>query len=355
MLSSIYLTGGTLDAQDVVNHGAVDDWRSFAFTRLQRYGLRVVNPLALAWEREAAGIGGQDMHKQVLRSLGLIDQCDAVLANLTRASYATAMEIFYAHRAGKVVTVVGETPYSPWVLSHSQARFRDMERAIDYIVEEQPHSEPLNWALQYEGLLSERYEQLPPNGEPDYKFIGGDLPVLIVAPHATAFWRDGEFQEADAFTGGMAAVLNRLSGAHALLGDYCCVADPMWYLQTPFRRAFADLVKAGRVGFVLFLLGQSWHESPGLRIYSSQEAQDYALRLKQKLGALEPVSIEAINEHIGKLQHFTQEELGIPSVLLRMHKRYRMPRLEGLSFSRLTFALQEFLHELGTELTRSAS
>src|SRR5277367_4673850 len=109
MLSSIYLTGGTLDAQDVVNQNPVDDWRSFALNRLQRYGLKVVNPLALAWERETSATDSE-VHKQVLRSLGMIDQCDGVLANLTRSSYATAMEIFYAHRCGKVVTVVGETP-----------------------------------------------------------------------------------------------------------------------------------------------------------------------------------------------------------------------------------------------------
>lgn len=31
---------------------------------------------------------------------------------------------------------------------------------------------------------------MPPYGEPDYKFAGGDIPVLVIAPHATAFWRE---------------------------------------------------------------------------------------------------------------------------------------------------------------------
>jgi nucleoside 2-deoxyribosyltransferase len=354
MLSSIYLTGGTLDAQDVVNQNPEDDWRSFALTRLERYGLKVVNPLALAWESDSKG-SPDEISKEVLRSLGLIDQCDAVLANLTRSSYATAMEIFYAHRCGKVVTVIGQTPFSPWVLSHSKARFRNVERAIEYIIEEQPHSAPLNWALQYEALLAERYEQLPPAGEPDYKFIGGDLPVLVVAPHATAFWREGEFEEADVFTGSMAAVLNRLSSAHTLLTNYCCVGDPLFYLETPFRRVFADLVKTGRVGLVLFLLGLSWHESPGLRIYASESAEELAARLKLKLMALEPVSSEIANDHVLPLQRFTEEELQVPSILLRMHKRYRMPRMQEAAFSQLTLALQEFLRESGGELKRSMS
>jgi len=352
MLSSIYLTGGTLGAQDVVNQNPADDWRSFALTKLQRYGLKVINPLELAWENEPLP-SDEGQHKQVLRSLDLIDQCDAVLANLRRSSYATAMEIFYAHRHGKIVTVVGQTPFSPWILSHSRARFLDVQDAIDYIIEEQPHSEPLNWALQYEALLAERYEQLPPAGEPDYKFVGGELPLLLVAPHATAFWREGEFQEADVFTGSMAALLCRLSGAHALIGNYCSVADPMWYLETPFRRVFADIVKTGRVGLVLFLLGSAWHESPGLRLYADPLAQDFAARLRLKLMPLEPVSSEGISEGLGRLQRFTAEELAVPSILIRMHKRYRMPRLQSAAFSGLTMALKEFLEELGGDLARS--
>src|SRR5271154_2046317 len=139
----------------------------------------------------------------------MIDQCDTLLANLNKPNYGTPMEIFYAHRRGKVVTVVGQSPFSPWVLSHSQARFQDIDRALDFLIGEPPQFDPVAWALQYEGVLAERYEQLPPAGEPDYQFLGGELPVLILAPHATAFFREGEFQDADSFTGSMAALIHR--------------------------------------------------------------------------------------------------------------------------------------------------
>jgi len=357
MLSSIYLSGGTIDAQEVVNYAAADDWRSQALNKLQRYGLKVVNPLELAWARESLTQYDQtqndDMKMRVLRSLELIDQCDAVLANLARSSYATAMEIFYAHRRGKMVTVVGQTPFSPWVLLHSKARFGDMDRALDYIIEEQPQSLPLQWALQHEGLLSERYEQFPPAGEPDYKFIGGDLPILVVAPHATAFWREGEFQEAEAFSGSMASLLSRMSGCYSLFTNFCCAADPCSYLETPFRRAFADVVKAGQVGFVLFLLGSSWHESPGLRLHAHDPEDDLVNRLRLKLIELEPVSTHGIDPLVGNLHRFTVEELGVPAITLKMHKRYRMPRLQPQPFDQLMSAVKDFLLEVGTEMARS--
>lgn len=357
MHSSIYLTGSTIDAQEVVASGPDADWRSLAMTKLTRYGLKVVNPLEFPWTPEHAGV--QDLNEglniKVQRSLELIDQCDAVLANLNRSSYGTAMEIFYAYRRGKVVTVVGPSPFSPWVLSHSQARFGDIQHALNYIIEEQVQPSILPSALQYEALLSERYEQLPPSGEPDYKFIGGDLPILILAPHATAYWREGEFQEADAYTGAMAHLINRSCNCHSLLTCYCCVADPCWYLETPFRRAFADIVKSGQVGLVLVLLGSLWQESPGLKLYADAYGEEYAQRLKGKLTKLEPVSLEALDDRLGVLPRFAQEELGVPTVVMRMHKRYRMPRLQPKPFVQLHEALKDFLIETGTELTRSKS
>lgn len=344
MLSSIYLTGGSTEPYpnpyaDVSAPYA--DWRSVALTKLQHHGLKVVNPLEFAWSefgQNEQAIDIVDLEKnideRVKRSLDLIDQCDALLANLNKPNYGTAMEIFYASRHHKMVTVVGPPPFSPWVLSHSQARFADIEHALDFIIGEQSHSEPLTWALQYEALLAQRYEELPKAGEPDYKFIGGEIPVLIVAPHATAHFKDGEFQEADSFTGSTAALLNRLSGSHALITDYCCVADPVSYLQTPFCRALVDIVKAGQIGFVLFLLGTTWSQNPGLEIQYKDEIieQSFANRLKLELLSLEQATGSTFDSQLGSLPYFINDELGVPTLVLKMHKKYRMPSCNQFIF-----------------------
>lgn len=362
MLSSIYLTGDNLESQDVLSQAAMPDWRSVALSKFQRHGLKVVNPLELAW---AMGDKMNPMEMpdvvdpRVRRALDLIDQCDALLANLTKSSYGTAMEMFYAYRRGKMVTVIGQTPFHPWVLSHSQARFGDVDTAVNYLIDEHPQAPPINWTLQNEALLSERYEQLPPPGEPDYRFIGGENPVLVMAPHATAYWREGEFQEGDSYTGSMAAVLNRMSGCHSLLTNYCCVADPCYYLETPLRRAFADVVKAGQIGLVVLLLGAPWHEAPGLQVSSygpsPDVCDDYTNRLKHKLSAIEPVLAESAEHQYFPLVRFAAEELGVPTMVVRMHKRYRMPRLQSELFSQVVGALNEFLTETGLELARSQS
>lgn len=365
MLSSIYLTGAAVDVGEFtqstpgVNWSAhpQTDWRTIAMMRLTNHGLRVINPLEFAWTETDFNFDdaielADSSDQRVRRALDLIDQSDGLLANIERANYGTAMEIFYAHRRGKLVTVVGAAPFSPWVLSHSQARFADIDMALRYIIGNQPVSAPTDWAIQHESQLAERYEQMPPYGEPDYKFAGGDLPVLVIAPHATAFWREGEFQEQESFTGSMAYLLNRMSNCHTLSANYCMVADPCFYHETPFKTAITDLIKSGQIGMVLMLMGATWQEAPGLQVsyYVKHTDYDFESRLRLKLSPLEQIGGEREDKYIKPLATFIAEDLGVPTLAVRMSRRYRMPRLQGMLFNRATELLAEFVSECGAEL-----
>lgn len=352
-MSQIYLTGDVIESQDIT--GLVDasepDWRMLAITRLQRCGMRVVNPILGAWASD------DGLERRVRRALDLIDQCDAVLANLKTPGYGTPMEIFYAHRRGKTVAVVGQSPFSPWVLSHSKARFEDLERAVDFIIEELPQADLLSWCLQFEAKLAEHYEQLPAAGEPDYQFIGGDLPVLVLAPHATAFFQEGEFQESETFTGCLAAALNRYFRTHALFSCYCSVADPILHRQSPLMRSLGELVTAGQVGLVIFLSGAAWHESPGLAVEAAGpeggNQDDYASRLRLALSVLEPVASGLDDPRRKPFLEFASQVLKVPTLFLRTHRRYRMPRLQPEPFQSLLHLLGRFAQDTGVQLLRN--
>ncbi len=375
--SSIYLTGGTIDPAQLSQYTTVTlsssgsaDWRTFAMTRLQNHGVRVINPLEMAWSEvdfsDAIDLTGS-ADQRIKWALDLIDQSDGLLANLERPSYATAMEMFYAHRRGKMVTVVGPAPFNPWVTNHSQARFSELDQALQYIIGQHPHSPPSDWAIQFESQLAERYEQLPPSSEPDYKFLGGTKPVLVLAPHATAYFREGEFHEQESFTGSMAALMNRMTGCHSLVSNYCLAADPCWYLETPFRRVFTDIVKAGGVGLVVMLLGSTWLEAPAVQISSygpssstsasssfTSAHEDYEKRLKFKLCELDAVGGRAFDHYLSPLANFAANELNLPVVIVRLHKRYRMPKLQALHFIKATELLASFVKEAGDELAKAA-
>lgn len=342
--------------------GNEPDWRAMAISKLHKHGLTVVNPIDWALTRQAETeianeIGNEvGVEKRVRRALDLIDQCDAVLANLNKSNYGTAMEIFYAHRRGKTVTVVGQPPFSPWVVSHSQARFDDLERAIGFLIEEAMQPDVLNRALQFEAHLQERSEQFPVNGEGDYQFLGGELPILAISPHSTSFFREGEFKEADAYTGSLAATIHRTSLSHALIGSYCMAADPCFYTEAPMIRAMADIVKAGHIGLVLIVLGAGWHESHAFTLEPSGiGGNTYANLLRNRLSEIDEAVVGRESDDVKILQRFLSEQLSVPSIVLRVHRRFRMPKLQPEAFLALNAAISRFVRECGTEMLRSTS
>lgn len=354
-MSSIYITHEVVEMSELLPMAYQPDWRTLAISKLQRYGLRVVNPIEWAIP-DSTEI--ESVEKRVRRALDLIDQCDALLANLHRSNYGTAMEIFYAHRGGKMVTVVGQSPFSPWVLTHSQARFGELGQALDFLIEETLQTDVLNWALQFESVLSRRYEEYPPAGEQDYQFFGGELPVLVLAPHASTYFRDGEFLEPDFFTGAIASTVNRLSRCHAAVVSYCSPADPCCYLETPFVRAVADFVKAGQIGLVLIVLGLNWHEASAVVLeHMGPEANDtleLATRLRLKMSSLDQVVMREPEEDVRTLMRFISRTMSVPVITVRVHRRFRMPRLQPEAFMHLNDELSQFISETGNELMRSA-
>ena len=355
-MSSIYITHEVVEMSELMPMAPQPDWRTLAISKLQRYGLRVVNPIDWAIPDS---VEIDSVHKRVRRALDLIDQCDAVLANLHRSNYGTAMEIFYAHRRGKMVTVVGQSPFSPWVLTHSQARFAELSRALDFLIEESLQTDVLNWALQFESSLSRRYEEYPPAGEPDYQFFDGELPILVLAPHATTYFRDGEFLEPDFFTGALASSVNRLSRCHAAISSYCSPADPCCYVQTPLIRAMADAVKSGQIGLVVIVLGLNWHEASSVVLEhmgpEPTESLELANRLRLKMASIDQVVMREPADDVKKLMQFVSQTMSIPVITMRVHRRFRMPRLQPEAFMALSDELSQFIVETGTELLRSAS
>ncbi len=355
-MSSIYITHEVVEMSELLPMAPQPDWRTLAISKLQRYGLRIVNPIDWAMPNS---VEIESVEKRVRRALDLIDQCDAVLANLHRSNYGTAMEIFYAHRRGKMVTVVGQSPFSPWVLTHSQARFGELSRALDFLIEESLQTDVLNWALQFESGLSSKYEEYPPAGEQDYQFFGGDLPVLVLAPHASTYFRDGEFLEPDIFTGAIASSLNRSSRCHAAVSTYCSPADPCFYIQTPLVRAVGDIVKSGQVGLVLVVLGLNWHEAPSVVLESAGpdgfDTNEMTNRLRMKLAALDPVVVREPEEDVRVLMQFISQTMSVPVITMRVHRRFRMPRLQPETFLQLNDAVSKFIIETGNEMLRSAN
>ena len=180
MLSSVYLSGSSFDTSELIAYDSNLDWRSHAILKLSNNGITVLNPIELkSYNIDNIYIDNKNpqnynyLHRDlnILRSLDLIDLADVTLANFSRNSYSSAMEIFYAFNKGKLVVIYGQPPFNPWVLAHSNVCFTDLDAAINHINDNRNSTNPMNLALNYESQIASRYEQFPPMSEYDYRFF----------------------------------------------------------------------------------------------------------------------------------------------------------------------------------------
>ena len=105
-----------------------EEYRRRATALVRAAGWEPVDPMRRDFR------GATEGHEQeiVEGDLADIDSCDAVLAAFTAPDEGTAMEAWYAHRAGKrVVAYTGGTPPHPWAVYVAAAVCADLEDAVD--------------------------------------------------------------------------------------------------------------------------------------------------------------------------------------------------------------------------------
>lgn len=119
---SVYLCGGINGLDDA----EAKDWRSQATHFLDGVA-RVVDPMA----RDYRGVELDNVDEIVRGDLADIDSCDVILVRAERPSWGTAMEVHYAHGAGKVVIAFGAGPRpSPWLTFYSTRLVQTLDDAL---------------------------------------------------------------------------------------------------------------------------------------------------------------------------------------------------------------------------------
>jgi nucleoside 2-deoxyribosyltransferase len=104
-----------------------DEYRRRAAELVGRAGWEPVDPM----RRDFRGATAGREREIVEGDLADIDSCDAVLAAFTHADEGTAMEAWYAARAGTpVVVYTGGTPPHPWTVYVATRVCADLEEAV---------------------------------------------------------------------------------------------------------------------------------------------------------------------------------------------------------------------------------
>lgn len=354
MPNTVYLSGPPITTQD---HSLpiTADWKAYATSMFLRSGITVANPIELDLSGFITKV--DNATGAVKHSLSLIDRADSLLANLTQITESVTMEMFYAHRQGKQVVVVGSEPFSPWVLFHSEARFQKLKEALDYLVSQPSPLDTITWSTFFESNLKRRSEEFPPHGEQDFEYYGGTLPVLVLAPHATNYFKDGNLFSSESYSGAMAVLLHKLTKCHTLIGSYCMLSDPVFYLNSPYVNFIGHLSKKINFKLVLLLHGSDWNSPNELTVTSWNKKSlinktEYLNLLVSMLKIKEFKNIgfdlsDILTSEKKTINHFIFEDLAIPTISLEIHKKYRLPKLHPREYSNIYTALAQFLMLVG--------
>ena len=355
MTNTVYLSG---PANKIVDPSLPisADWKLYAASTFLKSGITVANPIEL----DLTGfVKSVNEHSGAIKhSLTLIDRADSLLVNLLQVSESATMEMFYAHSQGKQVVVLGSEPFNPWVLFHSSARFQKLKEALDYLVNQPVGFDTLTWSNKYETQLKRQAEQYPPEGEQDFEYYGGNLPVLILAPHATSYFLDGNLFQQESYTGTLATLLHKLTGCHALLTTYCMAADPVYYLNSPYARFLLHILKKTNIKMVLVLHGiEDWNIENDLVInswnkQSLKNKTEYQNLLISLLNVKEFKdigfdSMDLVNKGFKTINHLIFEEQNIPAMRIEIHKRLRLPKLHPTQYMNLHNVLAQFIMLIG--------
>ena len=169
-----------------------------------------------------------------------------------------------------------------------------------------------------------------------YRYIGGQIPILISAPHGAKHYRklDGEgyWKKEDAYTSSLAIMLGQLTGAHVMYAKYKAGEDPNSDDRSAYKDFLKKVVIEHDIKFVVDLHGacgsQPFKVDVGTMSDTPGECSCPTFRpIIQK--AFQGFEEYVFNKHFsasgcGTITSFARNDLGIEAAQFEINARYRI-------------------------------
>lgn len=110
------------------------------------------------------------------------------------------------------------------------------------------------------------YQDPPPQGQPEFSYLPGYLPVLLSAPHGAAHTRNGRLKVADEYTAGFARLVAERTGAHVLYVHHQSNTDPNFDRDAPYKIHLKKIIEALPIRFVMDIHGASPRRDFGIAL-----------------------------------------------------------------------------------------
>ena len=111
-----------------------------------------------------------------------------------------------------------------------------------------------------------RYQQAPADDEAEFRYVRGQIPILLSAPHGAVHTRKGKSKEEDEYTAGMVCLVAELTHAHVLYARRKSRTDPNWYADAPYKKRLKQIVEQADIRFVLDIHGAAASRNFGIAL-----------------------------------------------------------------------------------------
>ncbi|MEM7008292.1 MAG: gamma-glutamylcyclotransferase family protein [Thermodesulfobacteriota bacterium] len=186
-------------------------------------------------------------------------------------------------------------------------------------------------------------------------YLKGNTPVLISAPHSSVHQRMGKLKRQEFYTGALTALLNSITGCHALYTNRLMEIDPNYYDESPYKKKLVDIVQSNNIKFILDIHGTGSERGndiyPGTGIENEFLLGNYDLLEKLETRAsIHKISVGGLDVFPAAKQmtvtKYGAKVLEVPSMQLEINRNLREPEKSPKEFMKLIKFLKEYLENL---------
>lgn len=190
-----------------------------------------------------------------------------------------------------------------------------------------------------------------PRVENPFKYIQGNIPVLVSAPHSVRHKRKKDIKPSDEFTGATACLLNQLTSCHTLAVSRVYKEDPNFDYPSLYKDYLGQICKEHQIRLVLDL-----HGAARDREFSVDLGTMEGKSLLGREWLERDITLAFHNQDIAKVSSnffsagkqqtvtwFVSQVLGIPAVQIEVNKEYRVPRQNPQAYCKLLAALVDII------------
>ena len=169
-----------------------------------------------------------------------------------------------------------------------------------------------------------------------YRYIGGQIPILISAPHGAKHYRTheggGYWKKEDAYTSSLAIKLGQLTGAHVIYAKYKAVEDPNSDVRSAYKDFLRNVVEEHGIKFVIDLHGACGSQPFKVDVGTVSDTPE-----ESSCPTFKPIiqrAFQGFEEHVfnkhfaaggcGTITSFARNDLGIEAAQFEINARYRI-------------------------------